>query len=103
MVFGPGEGASGDGFAGVVEIDVALVEKEVNVALVGQMDDALEVLAETTEPAGLDGELRMMALVRGVMAFSMASAVMRKLSASLVSRKTTLPPAYWMMSLKLTQ
>ena len=44
MVFGPGEGAAGDGFAGVVEIDVALVEKEVNVALVGQMDDAPEVL-----------------------------------------------------------
>ena len=45
----------------------------------------------------------MMALVRGVMARSMASAVMRKLSASLVSRKITFPPAYWMMSLKLTQ
>ena len=59
--------------------------------------------AETTEPAGFEGELRMMALVLGVTAFSMASAVMRKFSASWVSRKTTLPPAYWMMSSKLTQ
>ncbi len=59
--------------------------------------------AETIDPAGFEGELRMMALVLGVTRRSIASAVMRKFSASFVSRKTTLPPAYWMMSLKLTQ
>ena len=60
-------------------------------------------VGDTTEPAGFEGELRMIALVRGVIAFSMASAVIRKFCASSVSRKITLPPAYWMMSLNDTQ
>ena len=52
-----------------------------------------------TDPEGLEGVLRKMALVFGVMAASIASAVTRKFSASLVSRKTGTPPAYWIMSL----
>ena len=44
MLLGPGEGAAGDGLAGVVEVDVALVEKEIDAALVGEVDDALQVL-----------------------------------------------------------
>jgi hypothetical protein len=49
---------------------------------------------DITAPAGFDGEFKMIAFVRGVMQRSIASAVMRKFSASLVSRNTGLPPAY---------
>ena len=52
-----------------------------------------------TAPEGLEGEQRMMAFVRSVIAASIMLAVTRKFSRSSVSMKRTVPPAYWMMSL----
>jgi hypothetical protein len=72
---------------GIVQVHVALVQQQVDAAVVGQVDNPLQVLGAHHLPAGFDGEFRIIALVRGVMAFSIASAVIRKLSASLVSRK----------------
>ena len=43
VLLGPGERAAGDRLAGVVEVDVALVQKQENPALVGQVDDALQI------------------------------------------------------------
>ena len=57
----------------------------------------------TTAPDGFDGVFRMIALVFGVIAASIIFAVMRKFSSSLLSTRTALPPAYWMMSLNDTQ
>jgi hypothetical protein len=43
VLLGPGERAAGDGLALVVQVHVALVEQQVDAALVGQVDDALQV------------------------------------------------------------
>ena len=43
VLLGPGEGAAGDRLAGIVQIDVALVQKQENAALMGEAHDALQV------------------------------------------------------------
>ena len=44
MLFGPGEGAAGDGLAGVVQVDVALIEQQEDSAVVREVHDALQIL-----------------------------------------------------------
>ncbi len=44
VLLGPGERAAGDGLAGVVQVDVALVQQQINTALVREVDDALQVI-----------------------------------------------------------
>jgi hypothetical protein len=70
---------------------------------VGEVDDALQIFGRDHRAGRIRRRVENDGLGARRDGLSMASAVMRKLSASLVSRKTTLPPAYWMMSLKLTQ
>jgi hypothetical protein len=56
-----------------------------------------------TSPVGLQGELTMMARVRGVTERSNSPAVMAKPSCPLVSTITGRPPEYTEMSRKVTQ
>ncbi len=53
MVLGPGERATRNRFAGVVEIDIALVEKQEDAAVVREVNDALEVFRGNDRAGGI--------------------------------------------------
>jgi hypothetical protein len=57
VLLGPGERAAADGLAGVVQINVALVQKQEDTALVGEVDDALKIFSRDDRAGRVGGRV----------------------------------------------